>query len=64
MSNNVIMSKERFNIIVFVVQTVACKEPNKNWTSIAISLSGKAAALIDKAGYIWAGSSDFKVQND
>ncbi|XP_019850373.1 PREDICTED: vacuolar protein sorting-associated protein 16 homolog [Amphimedon queenslandica] len=42
--------------------SVACKDSNRQWTSIAISLSGKAAALIDKTGYIWAGSSDFKSQ--
>jgi hypothetical protein len=42
--------------------SVSCKDQNHIWSSIAISLNGKAAALIDKNGYIWAGSSDFKTQ--
>ena len=43
------------------LQTVACRKGSPQWSFISISLNGKAAALVDKEGYIWAGSSDFKV---
>ncbi len=42
-------------------QPVACKKRSAFWICINISVNGKAAALIDKEGYLWAGSSDFKV---
>ena len=42
---------------------ISCKKTSPQWSSIAISLNGKAAAMIDTEGYIWAGSSDFKVYN-
>ena len=28
---------------------------------IAVTLNGKAVALIDRDGYMWAGTTDFKV---
>ncbi len=37
------------------------KESPIYWAEIAISMNGKAAALVDRGGYIWGGSSDFKV---
>ena len=45
-------------------QTVVCKkDPPLYWAEVAVSLNGKAVALIDKGGYIWGGSPDFKVGN-
>lgn len=31
------------------------------WAEIAVSVDGKAVALVDKGGYLWGGTSDFKV---
>ena len=45
-----------------VLQTVVCKkESAPYWAEIAVSMDGKALALVDKGGYLWGGSSDFKV---
>lgn len=45
-----------------VQQTVVCKkDPPLYWAEVAVSLNGKAVALIDKGGYIWGGSPDFKI---
>ena len=45
-----------------MLQVVACKkDPPPPWVQIAISTNGRKAALIDKDGYIWTGSSDFRV---
>ena len=44
------------------MQTVLCKkDPPYYWVEVAISTTGKAAALVDKNGYMWGGSSDFRV---
>lgn len=37
------------------------KESSLYWAEIAVSMDGKALALVDKSGYLWGGSSDFKV---
>ena len=39
------------------------KEPPLHWAEIAVSVDGKAVALVDKAGYLWGGTPDFKVVN-
>ena len=33
------------------------------WAEIAVSVDGKAVALVDKAGYLWGGTPDFKVMH-
>ena len=44
-------------------QTVVCKkEPPIYWATVAISPMGKAAALVDREGFVWGGSTDFKVK--
>jgi len=46
------------------MQTVVCKkESSLYWAEIAVSMDGKAVALVDKSGYLWGGNSDFKVGN-
>ena len=41
--------------------TTSKKEPPLHWAEIAVSVDGKAVALVDKAGYLWGGTPDFKV---
>jgi hypothetical protein len=36
------------------------KDPSVYWAEIAVSVDGKAVALVDKGGYLWGGTSDFK----
>lgn len=44
------------------LQNVMCrKESPLYWVEVAVSLNGRAVALVDKDGYLWGGSSDFKV---
>jgi hypothetical protein len=31
---------------------------------VAVSLNGKAIALVDQEGYLWGGSTDFKVNHN
>lgn len=38
------------------------KEAPIYWINIAISPTGKAAALVDREGFIWGGTPDFKVK--
>lgn len=42
-------------------QNVVCKKELPYWIKIAISPTGKAVALVDREGYMWGGSTDFKV---
>lgn len=37
------------------------KDPQIQWAGIAVSVDGKAVAMVDKAGYLWGGTPDFKV---
>ena len=37
------------------------KESPVYWVEVAVSLNGRAVALVDRDGYLWGGSSDFKV---
>lgn len=47
---------------MFSLQTVACKkDPPPHWSHIAVSVNGRLATLIDREGYLWAGTSDFRV---
>jgi len=42
---------------------VVCKKESPlYWVEMAISLNGRAIALVDRDGYLWGGSSDFKVR--
>jgi len=42
---------------------VVCKkEAPIYWINVAISPTGKAAALVDREGYMWGGTPDFKVR--
>lgn len=44
------------------LQNVICrKESPLYWVEVAVSLNGRAVALVDRDGYLWGGSSDFKV---
>lgn len=44
------------------VQSITCKkESPAHWVDVAVSTNGRAVALVDKEGYLWGGSSDFKV---
>lgn len=48
---------------LFFIQSVVCKkEPPIYWIEVAISPTGKAAALVDREGYMWGGTPDFKVR--
>ena len=48
----------------FTQQTIICKkDPPMLWAEIAVSVDGKAVALVDKAGYLWGGTPDFKVMH-
>ena len=38
------------------------KDPQIYWAEIAVSVDGKAVAMVDKGGYLWGGTPDFKVQ--
>ncbi|XP_064405910.1 vacuolar protein sorting-associated protein 16 homolog isoform X2 [Halichondria panicea] len=45
-----------------VLQTINCKKGGSLcWVELAVSPNGKAVALVDQDGYLWGGSSDFKV---
>jgi len=45
-----------------VQQNVVCKKESPlYWVEMAISLNGRAIALVDRDGYLWGGSSDFKI---
>lgn len=47
------------------LQTVECqKSPPLYWVEVAVSLNGKAIALVDQEGYLWGGSTDFKVNHN
>ena len=49
-------------VCLCIMQTVVCKkESSLYWAEIAVSMDGKAVALVDKSGYLWGGSADFKV---
>lgn len=46
------------------MQTVVCKKDSPHyWAEVAISPTGKAVALVDRDGYLWGGSIDFKVSS-
>ena len=38
------------------------KKESTHWTQIAVSVDGKAVSLVDKGGYLWGGTPDFKVK--
>ena len=43
-------------------QTVTCKKESPlYWAEIAVSIDGKAVGMVDKGGYLWGGTPDFKV---
>ena len=43
-------------------QAVTCKKDGSiHWVDVAVSTNGRAVALVDREGYLWGGSSDFKV---
>lgn len=47
---------------IISLQTIACKKESPvHWVDVAVSTNGRAVALVDKEGYLWGGSSDFKV---
>ena len=47
---------------LFDLQFVICKKDGPLcWANMAVSLDGRAVALVDKEGYLWGGSSDFRV---
>ena len=48
---------------VFIQEVVCKKEPPILWADIAVSMDGRALALVDKTGYLWGGSSDLKVKH-
>jgi hypothetical protein len=37
------------------------KEQQMLWAEIAVSVDGKAVALVDRGGYLWGGTPDFKI---
>ena len=46
------------------IQTVITSKKDTSpihWAKIAVSMDGKAVALVDKGGYLWGGTPDFKV---
>ena len=48
--------------MVNATQTITCKKESPvHWVDVAVSTNGKAVALVDREGYLWGGSSDFKV---
>ena len=51
-----------FSFWLCLLQNVMCrKESPVYWVEVAVSLNGRAVALVDRDGYLWGGSSDFKV---
>ncbi len=47
---------------LFIIQNVVTrKDPPHYWAEVAISPSGSAVALATKGGFLWGGSTDFKV---
>lgn len=51
-----------FSFWLCLLQNVICrKESPLYWVEVAVSLNGRAVALVDRDGYLWGGSSDFKV---
>ena len=44
------------------LQAVTCKKEGPiHWVDVAVSTNGRAVALVDREGYLWGGSADFKV---